>query len=260
MRLVPNSLGSSLLAFLVLAAPLPAAPTGWAVLVQKEGYAGMDLPDLRNNGIDLVAMRWLLNDKGWPADHVLEIRDPATQDEVLKGVAWLAEHAGKDDLALFYWSGHGTYVREKLQWTKAFPAAWAKVGSANRCLILDTCHAGEFVDALKADPNPQLALGSVAADEFGWSGDWREGLPIIGTVFTHYWVEAMVDPAADRDKDGRVSVQEAAARAEAKQRKYMHEVVWSDKRYAFPKGQKDPDYPHVPVLDRLGHPLFLDLK
>jgi hypothetical protein len=239
---------------------LAAAPTGWAVLVQKEGYAGMDLPDLRNNCIDLGAVHWLLNDKGWPADHILEIRDPATQEDVLKGLAWLAQHAKKDDIALFYWSGHGTYVRKKLEWAKVFPPAWAKIESRNRLVLVDACHAGEFTDALAEDPNPTLCIGSVGTSELGWSGDWREGLPIIGTIFTHYWVEAMADPTADLDKDGRVSVQEAAIRAEAKQRRYMHEVVWADKRYAFPEGQKNPDYPHVPVLDKLGHPLFLDLK
>lgn len=238
-----------------------AEPTGWAVLIEKEDYADSNgrLSDLKVGYLDQIRMHALLRYYGWPEDHILEIREPGNQADVKRGLAWLAERVKKEDLAFFYYNGHGTYLRDFVKWKEVFPAAWAGLACSRKLAMVDACHAGEFVAPL-AKVADGVAIGGVAADELGWKGVWKEGLPLVGVVFSHCWVDTMTDPTADTDHDGRVSVQEGARRAEARQRVYMHEVVWADQRYAFPKAQKVADYPHVPVIDTLGAPLFLDLR
>jgi len=90
-------------------------------------------------------------------------------------------------------------------------------------------------------------------------------LPIIGGVFTHYFVAAFSDPQADGDGDGFVSAQEAALLAERQKRAYFHEVIFAVpeflEMYRAPgyAPDQDPDYPHVVVDDALGEPLYLAL-
>ena len=126
---------------------------------------------------------------------------------------------------------------------------------------MDSCQAGKFTKQLKARAG--LAIAAVDEGEYGWAGLEEEGLPIIGSVFTYYFAGAFADLAADSNGDGQVSVQEAALAAEAKQREYMHEVVFSVPMFlddyhsigVYP--EEDENYPDVVISDDLGEELFL---
>jgi hypothetical protein len=233
---------------------------GWAVLAGKEDYSDVGMSELDSGFINFYRMRATLSYLGWQDDHILEIRDDLTVPSLDDALSWLAENADENDVVFLYVAGHGEYMRQVLQFDKNVPPAWAKIKSSRRALVLDSCRAGAYIAPLEGAEGSFVAIGGVGAGELGWAGLWEEGLPILGTVFTHYFTDALVNPAADLDEDGAVSVTEAASLAEQQQREYMHTVVWEIPEYAEVfDNVDDPENPHVPVIDHLEEPVYFDL-
>lgn len=235
--------------------------TGWAVLAEKDDYSDVDMVDLRVDYINLKRMRQVLLDKGWKQNQILELIE-FDQTSLREALKWLSEQADGDDLVIVFISSHGMYLQQNIHLEDFILMDWIKIKSAERVFILEACRAGAFTPALKYDPQPYLAIGSVGKDEGGWSGLEEEGLPIIGGVFTYYFTAAFTDPEADSDSDGAVSLQEAAVYAEDHQRTYMHEVVYEVPEFlemsvdaGFPV--EDPDFPHVVMDDTIGSPVIL---
>jgi hypothetical protein len=214
--------------------------------------------------IGIRQMRQALEDAGWDPDQIRDLEE-FDREALQDGLDWLEESAAEDDLVLVYVAAHGRYVRNVLEWHAFFAAEWAEIPSERRVLVMDTCQAAEYTDAVSGDPAPYLSIAAVDADEYGWSGLEEEGLPIIGGVFTHYLASALGDDSADADGDGCVSVQEAALVAEEEQRRYMHDVVFAVPEFvgmyheigAFP--EEDPTFPDVIIDDEIGEPLCLAL-
>jgi|GEM_PF-118579 len=233
---------------------------GWAILAEKDDYDDVGMTNLPVAYAGLVQMRQLLEGQGWPAGHIRDLREFDRAD-LEAGLAWLAEEADADDLVLVYVAAHGMYLQEVLVWPAFFPAAWNAVPSRRQVLLVDSCQAANYTSAVRTDPEPFVAIAAVAGDEYGWSGLPEEGLPIIGGVFTHYFVAAFADPAADADGSGRVSLQEAAGWAEAQQRAYMHDVVFAVPEFSAmydPAAVTDATFPDVIVEDTVGEPLYLE--
>jgi hypothetical protein len=235
---------------------------GWAVLAQKENYSDVERlrgQDLSTNFVDISRMRALLIYLGWPENHILELRDNVGQQEIRAALRWLSMHSDANDVVLFYYRGHGSYLRQEVGWDKFFVSDWSEIPSQRRILVVDCCNAAEFTAATGGTSQGYISIAAVAVDEESWTGLWQARLPVLGGVFTHFFVEAFTDPTADRDQDGTVSVQEAAERAATQQRQYLHDVVWTDPRYTPEPGHYDADYPEVVVDDAIGEPLFLEL-
>lgn len=238
---------------------------GWAVLVVKEDYRDVGMSDLTTGFINLYQIRALLGYSGWRDDHILELRDDFGRGELREALVWLASNTDQNDVALLYILGHGSFLSDHLDWDGFFAEDWASVDSERRVLIVEACEAGAFTAEIKGDPGPYLSVAAVDADEFGWVGLWEEGLPVIGGVFSHYFVAAFSDPTVDTDEDGTVSVQEAALSAEGKQRAYLQDVVLAVPEFlemyhelgALP--EEDPDFPDVILDDALEEPLYLAL-
>jgi hypothetical protein len=243
----------------------PPEVEGWAVLAEKDDYRDVDMTDLPVDYMGVVRMRAALEEAGWEAEHIRELRE-FDRETLTEGLDWLADNADADDVALLYVAGHGRYLRNVLGWGEFFPAEWREVTSGRRLLVVDSCQAAAYTRAVADDPAPYLSIAAVAEDEFGWCGLEEEGLPIIGYVFTHYFSDALGDPAADSDGDGLVSVQEAARLAEVGQRAYMHDVVLAVPEFLEMYHQlgltpeEDPDFPHVVVDDAIGEPVYLELE
>ena len=234
----------------------------YAVLAQKDDYIDVGMTDLLVDYIDIKRLRSTLEELGWPAENIHEVKEFNQKD--LKGeLDWLEESVDENDVVFFYVTGHGTYLRKNIDWASFFPDEWAEINSLQRVLVVDSCTAAEFTKALKGDPNPYLALAAVDKDEYGWKGIEEESLPIIGGIFTFYFTEALTDMTADTDGDGFVSVQEAALLAEINQREYMHDVVFAVQEFVDMyheigvKPEKDPTFPDVIVDDYLGYPMDL---
>ena len=239
---------------------------GWAVLVAKEDYSDTGSVNLETGFLNMYQMRALLDYYGWQDDHILEIRDNFGVDEIREALDWLEAVADQEDVVLFYIQGHSSFLREDLDWQSFFADEWEDILSQYRILVVEACQAAEFTEVTSNDPNSQVTIASVAANEIGWAGLWEEGMPIVGGVFSHYFIEAFTDPTADLDDDGIVSIQESASVAGNKQRKYMHENIFNVPEFLeqyhangiYP--QENPDFPSVVVTDAIGEPVFLDLN
>jgi len=239
---------------------------GWAVLVAKEDYSDTGDANLDTGFLNMHQLRTLLNYYGWEDDHIQELRDNFGTNEIRNSLDWLETVADQDDVVLFYVQGHSSYLREGLDWKTFFADEWNDILSQRRVLVVEACEAAEFTEVTSSDPNSQLTVASVDSDELTWVGLWEEGMPIIGGVFSHYFLTAFTDPTADLDKDGLVSIQESAAVAEKLQREYMHEIIFNVPEFLeyyhaygiYP--MEKPDFPSVVVLDAIGEPVFLDLK
>ena len=238
---------------------------GWAVLAEKDNYDDVYMTNLPVGYIGITQVRQLLLDLGWQETNIHEARE-FDRESLTAELDWLAENADQDDLVFVYVAAHGSYLRDVMRWSDFFGREWGEIASHHQVLLIDSCEAEEFTDAVMNDPEPYLSVAAVARGEYGWSGLEEEGLPIIGGVFTHYFTLAFQDVEADTDGDGQVSAQEAALRAEAQQRTYMHEVVFAVPKFvedyhaigAYP--EQDPEFPHVVVKDTIGAPVFLELE
>lgn len=234
----------------------------YAVLAEKDSYSDVDMSNLLVDYIDIQRLRDALEELGWPAENIHEVKE-FDQDGLITELNWLEEIADPNDVVFFYVTGHGNYLRYNLDWETFFPAEWAEINSLRRVLLVDSCTAAEFTKALQDDPNPYLALAAVDEDEYGWKGIEEEGLPIIGGIFTFYFVEAIEGTRADLDGDGIVSVQEAAQLAEENQRTYMHQVVFNVDEFVEMyhsigvRPENDETFPDVIIDDRIGYPLHL---
>jgi hypothetical protein len=237
---------------------------GWAVLAEKDNYTGLHMTDLSVDYIDVLRLRRVLESAGWAEDHILELREFDYAD-LQDGLDWLAQNADGDDIAFLYVAAHSTYLDNVLDWGQFFAAEWREIPSERRVLVVASCQAGEFTRAVRRDPAPHLSVAAVDRNEYGWCGLQHERLPIIGSVFTYYFTASFGNPTADADGDGFVSVQEAAAVAEAQQRTYMHEVVFAVPEFVSTQREPgtspvdSPGYPHVVVDDTIGEPLPLAL-
>jgi hypothetical protein len=237
---------------------------GWALLAEKDAYDDVGMTNLPIDYIDIERMKTTLLNAGWEADQILEVRE-FDRDSLRDGLAWLAENADEDDIALTLISGHGNYVREVIGWADFAAEDWVVIPAERRVLIMATCQAQNYTAAL-SEADSTITVAGAAGHEYGWSGLEEEGLPIIGSVFGYYLTEAFSEAAADSDGDGYVSVQEAAAYAEPQQQAYMHDVVFAVPEYAAMYHQlgvqpeNNPEYPHIVVDDRYGEPLNLDLN
>lgn len=251
------------------ATPTPTATAGdgvvngWAVLAERDYYSEYEMSDLPVDYINISRVHQLLLDLGWQEDRIRELREFGQQD-LREALEWLADHADEDDVVYFHVSAHGLFLHRGVHWSTFFPANWTEVPSQRRVLVVNACRAAIFTGAVNDDPRPHLSVAATGRDEDGWAGLEEEGLPIIGEVFTYYFVAAFDDPDADLDSNGAVSVQEATLYAEEQQRTYMHEVVFAVPEFlemfqkaGFPTD--DPEYPHVVVDDTIGKPLYLVL-
>lgn len=235
---------------------------GWAVLAEKDDYKDVKMTDLPMDYVNIALVRQQLLAAGWPEDRIRESRE-FDQGDLRDGLRWLSANADEDDVVLFYVFAHSKFLREVVRWGEFFAADWATVRSERRVLVVDSCQAELLTNAVKGDPRPYLSIAAVNQGEYGWAGLEEEGLPIVGAVFTHYFVAALGNPEADADGNGRVSLQEAARHAEGAQRTYMHEVVlvvpefleMYHKLGATP--EDDPGFPHVVVGDAVGEPVYL---
>ena len=236
---------------------------GWAVLVERDFYADYGMHDLPVDYINITRVHQLLLDLGWQESHIREVRE-FDQDDLREALGWLAANADEDDLVYLHVSAHGLFLHQAIHWGSFFPPEWVTIPGSQRVLVVTSCRAANFTGAVRRDSRPHLSIASTGKDEGGWAGLEEEGLPIIGEVFTYYFVAAFGDPEADADGDGVVSVQEAARYAEEHQCTYMHEVVFAVPEFeqasrdaGFPID--DPHYPHVVMDDKVREPVYLAL-
>ena len=229
----------------------------WAVLLEMnefpEGWS-----DLPVEFINSQRMQTALFSLGWESGSIYIVNNNLSIQVVQEAVEWLINNTDSDDIALLYIFTHGMWMRNVLQWNDWFPHEWEKLNTSTKILIVDTCFAEEFIDPIRDDLLPHISLASCSADEVSWAGLEEEGLPIIGSVWSYYFTNALCNSSADLDSNGFVSTEEAFNFSKPLVQRYMNETVFAVPEFLesyhdigiYPE---DYDvYPHPVIDDR--HP------
>ena len=169
-------------------------------------------------------------------DEVVELPDEGLA-VVRRSIAKFFSQATKDDLLVFYFSGHGVkdengqlYLavrdteRHLLTGTSIeaayITAQMDRSHSKRQVLILDCCHSGAFAygaksgdaqlvgtaSAFEGTGYGRVVLTATDSTQYAWEGD-----QVIGSdksVFTHYLLEGLKTGEADRDGDGLITIDE----------------------------------------------------
>jgi hypothetical protein len=153
-------------------------------------------------------------------DILFEGADPehvSTAANVRKAFERLRGRLHPDDVVLVVLLGHGTFDGLDAKFNLVGPdltaSEWAALLKplAGRLAIVDTTAASfPFLETLSGARRIVISATDAGAQRFD-------------TVFPQYFVEALGDPAADLDKNGRVSIWEAFLSASLKVRRYYEQ-------------------------------------
>ncbi|MEA5515307.1 caspase, EACC1-associated type [Nodularia sp. UHCC 0506] len=203
------------------------------------------LARLPNAVNDVEAMQRVLVDSergGFAEGDVTVLKNPQRQD-MENAIYHLYANRQKDDLVLFYFSGHGvtvengdfyfsTSITQKNQGKLVLPTAvaaksvhdWMNQSKSKRLVvILDCCFSGAFAKGLTAKDSGAIDLQQYLGGEgrailtaststqYAFESD---GLDL--SIYTHYLVEGISTGAADQDGDGLIAVDELHQYAKSK--------------------------------------------
>lgn len=206
---------------------------GYAVIIEVNNFAG-EVQDLNTDFADSERLQHLLMNLGFENIYVIE--DDVTPEK-LKAAFEFLEKASKEDLVFFYIGTHGGFKEEnhllllsdgENNWRLydfEFAELFSRIKSKKSVVMISACNAGGFVYP-DLSGMASISLAAVDAEEYAWGGLPEEGLPIIGMVFTYYFVESFENPKADLNGNGFISVEEAFEFSYPLIREYMADVVF----------------------------------
>jgi hypothetical protein len=155
-----------------------------------------------------------LKSSGYTEDHVIALSN-ATRDQIQRALQQLHQRLTKDDLLFVMLIGHGTTEGEVAKFNLVGPDMTARDWAeqlkpfVGRLVFVDTTSGSfPFLRQLSGQGRVVITATDSIAQEFE-------------TVFPEFFVKAFSDPAADADKDGRVSVFEAFSYASANVRSWF---------------------------------------
>jgi hypothetical protein len=158
---------------------------------------------------------------GYADDHVLTLSE-ATRDDVRRALHGVQTRLTKDDLLLVALIGHGTAEGDVAKFNLVGPDMTARDWADElksidgRLVFVDMTSASfPFLRQLARPGRIVITATDSVAQEFE-------------TVFPEFFIKAFSDPAADGDKDGRVSIFEAFLYASA------HVRTWFDRQNRLP--------------------------
>src|SRR5689334_12367184 len=91
------------------------SPNKWALCIGVDRYPLLKGRDLRGCANDARQIAELLTNRfGFPAGHVsLLLDENATRDVILASLDGLIQKAGKDDVVVVHYSGHGSQMTDR---------------------------------------------------------------------------------------------------------------------------------------------------
>jgi formylglycine-generating enzyme required for sulfatase activity len=183
---------------------------------------------------DIQAMEMVLKEKG-EFDDVKTLDNPDPQ-KIQEEIYQLFNNRTSEDLVLFYFSGHGVkdhnrkfYLTtsqtskgqdKKLKSHTAIAASYLQERmtdsrSERQVIILDCCYAAAFAQGLTVKGDLEIdilaELGGKGRAILTSSNSTQESYTqddLELSIYTHYLVEGIETGAADRDGDGKISVDE----------------------------------------------------
>ena len=197
--------------------PGPDAHKQWAVLIGVSKYQSPTKPTVGSAG-DVASFLEAMRRAGWDRSHIKTLVDgEATGGSMRAAMQWLVDRSGPDTFTVFHYSGHVKQksVGQEYLWSvdnqfipntefgdvmrRLRGRAWVDVAG---------CEAGGFEQGI---PSPtRLFTGSSRQTEKSYEHpDWKRSIWTGLTV-----QQGMLDGMADANKDGVVTIQEAARRAQ----------------------------------------------
>lgn len=114
-----------------------------------------DSLDLLGPKNDSLAVAQMLKDRyGLATDHLWLLRDAqATRKEIFAGWDWVQDWAEPGDLVIFYFSGHGTRLPERIPGSKpdGYDSALCPYDAVDRAGLIAGYEIGERIDRLRTD-------------------------------------------------------------------------------------------------------------
>jgi hypothetical protein len=160
---------------------------------------------------------------GFDTDHIVVLFDgtdaahAATADVVRREVQAIERRMRADDLLLLIMIGHGTFDGADAKFNLVGPdmdtREWAALLKPvpGRLVVVDsTAASSPFIERLAGPKRIVITATASPVERFD-------------TVFPEYFIKALTDPAADLDKDGRVSIWEAFIAASGGVRRYYEQ-------------------------------------
>ena len=202
-----------------------------ALIVASSEYRDPTLKQLRAPGRDACDLAGVLGDSAIGMFEVRTLIDTPT-DQLMRDIARFCNQAGPSDLLLVYLSCHGILddrgclyyaaidTERDLLSATAVAAQWLTdqlddSRARRKILLLDCCHSGAFAKGRKGDSalalkdrfsgRGNIVLTASRATEYSFEGASVIGEG-VGSVFTRAIVDGLRTGQADRDKDGRVTV------------------------------------------------------
>ncbi|WP_405549525.1 caspase domain-containing protein [Streptomyces microflavus] len=206
----------------------------YALLVATTEFTSGGLKRLRSPARDIAELGAVLKD---PSIGDFEVSQALNQDhhDTMRIIESFFQGRKREDLLLLHISSHGLKADHgdlffaarntdrNLPESTAIPATFIH-SQMDRCrarsqvLLLDCCYSGAFLQGAKGDPTVHIKdqlighgraiLTATNRTEYAWEGENLNELEPAPSHFTGAIVEGLRTGDADRDRDGRVSVQE----------------------------------------------------
>jgi hypothetical protein len=209
-----------------------------ALIIGNSCYDDSGLARLPAPDADVLALAEVLRDPSIGGFHEVQPLVNETFFRTRRAIARFFAGRKSDDLLLLYFSGHGVRdahgilhlaVRDTerdLLGATAIESSFI-TGCMDRCtskrlvLVLDCCHSGAFSYGAKAAAGEsvgtaaafegigrgRIVLTATDATQYAWEGDTPIGTP-QPSVFTRHLTSGLRTGAADRDRDGLVTIDE----------------------------------------------------
>lgn len=206
----------------------------YALIIANSRFDDPKLERLKTPARDAESFAKVLADPAIGGFTVSRLID-AKESDVRRSIGRLFYQRKRDDLLLFYYSGHGIrdehgdlYLATRdtemeIASATALSADFVrdqmdKSGSQRKVVILDSCHSGAFAKgglgdsvgtqaALAGNGYGRVILTASDALELAWEGDEWLGED-RASVFTNFLVEGLQTGKADLDGDGKISLDE----------------------------------------------------
>jgi hypothetical protein len=143
--------------------------------------------------------------------------DSATAENVRRAIASVASRMTRDDVLFVFLIGHGTFDGTDAKFNLVGPdldsVEWSALLKAisGRVVLVNTSSASfPFLERLSGPRRIVITATDSPAQRYD-------------TVFADYFIRALTDPAADLDKNDRVSIWEAFAAASAAVRRHYQQ-------------------------------------
>jgi len=213
----------------------------WGVVVTIVDYEN-DINDL-NLPVDMV-YRPLISASNWDEEHVLFLNNKnATVENISKSLDWLAETVDENDIALFYFGGHGYripdtngdeadgkdecitgYEKRSIIPDDNLSMKFDNISAEGLIIIIDCCHSGGVVDYNKSkqkmlfSENQNSEFSNDLINDFNGCGrvfiasDFEQAvcqeIPGFGTMLALSLEYIISKSKGDKNNDNIISIEE----------------------------------------------------